>query len=252
MKQKPDLVKASGTSTSQAKGQTQGRAVVAKSNAVILVVLGILGGFFIGWQGATMYLTEKLERSREAALGQGGPAVGTASPGQMPAGMPGGKPGQMPPQMPGGMPGQMPGGPGAELMAQAKALEAKVAANPNDIESLVSLANLYFDQDLHDKAIATYERALKLKNDMPDVWTDLGVMYRADKRFQDALAAFRKAIALDPRHEIARINTGIVLMIDMNDKAGALKAWNDLLAIDPEARMPDGRRLADVVREVSK
>jgi len=229
MKQKPHSVKASGKSQSKAPMQ----AMVSKKNAVILVVLGILGGFFIGWQGAIMYLNQELEQSRATALQE------RAAPG-------------MPAQMPGGKPGGMPGGQGAELMAQAKALEGKVAADPNDIQSLVDLANLYFDQDMHGKAIATYERALKLKNDMPDVWTDLGVMYRADKRFPDALAAFNTAILLDPKHAIARLNTGIVLMNDMNDKAGAVKAWKDLLAIDPEARMPDGKRLADVVKELSK
>lgn len=222
MKQKPTSAKG--------RVKTPAQAMVRTQSAIIMVVLGVLAGLFLGWQGALTYMSQELVQSREAAIQQGTP------------------PGGMPGAMPGGMP---PGGQGAELMAQAKALETKVAGNPNDVQSLVSLANLYFDQGMHQKAIATYEQALKLKNDMPDVWTDLGVMYRADKRFQDALAAFNKAIALNAKHEIARLNIGIVLMMDLKDTPGALKAWKDLLTINPEARMPDGKRLADVVKGMS-
>ena len=238
MKQKPDSVKtpAKSSPNASAKGQDKApqQAMVSKGSAVIVAVLGMLGGLFIGWQGALMYMSQELAQSRESAMHQNAPPAG------MPAGMPGG--------MPGAAPGAMPGGQGAELMAQAKSLEAKVAANPNDIQAVVSLANLYFDQGMHQKAIATYERALKMKNDMPDVWTDLGVMYRAEKRYQDALAAFSTAVTLDPKHEIARLNSGIVRLTDLNDTPGALQAWKDLLAINPEARTPDGKRLADVVK----
>ncbi len=231
MKQKPIPVKAAAKHTAKASAHASKPVMVTKSTALILVVLGLLAGLFIGWQGALMYFSQEFHSA--------GPVAQQAAP---PAGMPG--------ATPNAMPGAMPGGQGAELMAQAKALEAKVAANPNDTHALVDLANLYFDQGMHQKAINTYERALKQKNDMPDVWTDLGVMYRADKRFPDALAAFNHAIALNPKHEIARLNTGIVLMMDMNDTAGALKAWNALLAINPEARTPDGKRLADVVKAI--
>jgi len=63
------------------------------------------------------------------------------------------------------------------------------------------------------------------------------------------LAAFDKAIALDPRHDNARFNKGVVLLHDLNDRAGALAAWEELVRIRPDARTPDGQLLSEVIKQ---
>jgi tetratricopeptide (TPR) repeat protein len=65
------------------------------------------------------------------------------------------------------------------------------------------------------------------------VLTDMGVMYRQLKDFPKAAAAFRKAAAASPTHPQSRMNLGVVLMHDMNDKAGAIAAWEDYLRVAP-------------------
>lgn len=142
-------------------------------------------------------------------------------------------------------------GTGAGMAGQVKALEDAAAKNPGDVLAWVNLGNLQFDLGNPDKAVEAYQKALAIDPKLADVWTDLGVMERARQRPREAVAAFAKAVALDPNHEVARLNTGIVLLHDMGDKPAALAAWKELLARKPEAKMPDGRRLADVVRDVS-
>ncbi len=127
-------------------------------------------------------------------------------------------------------------------------LEAETARNPAGVAAWVELGNLYFDTDQPRKAIAAYQRALALDPDNPDVWTDLGVMYRRDGNPEEAVRSFDRAIAIDPRHEISRLNKGIVLLHDLRDEAGAIRAWEELLAINPLAAVPGGMTVDRMVQ----
>lgn len=129
-------------------------------------------------------------------------------------------------------------------------LEEEAAKRPGDADAWIQLGNAYFDTHQPEKAIRAYERSLEIAPGNPNVLTDLGVMYRAAGQPRKAVELFDKAIAADPRHEVARLNKGVVLLNDLADREGALKAWEDLLAVNPEAVTPSGRRLADLVREL--
>ena len=222
------MTKASNASTART-GASAPQNMVRRQSAVALALVALLAGVFIGWQGAVIVFNQ------DAA--QGG------KPSQMPGGMPGGTPqGQMPPQ---GM------NPMSSLMAQAKTMEEQAAKNPNDPAAWAKLGDTYFDAELPDRAVAAYQKSLALKPGQPDVWTDMGVMLRSQDKFQDALKAFEQAIALDPKHQQARLNIGVVYLFDLKDKAAAVKAWQELLAVNPDAKMPDGKRVADAVKEIS-
>ncbi len=47
-------------------------------------------------------------------------------------------------------------------------------------------------------AIATYGRAIELKDDFVDAWSNLGLAYIAAKRIDEAVITIEKAIALEP------------------------------------------------------
>jgi tetratricopeptide (TPR) repeat protein len=154
----------------------------------------------------------------------------------------------------GGMPSaaapQAQAGPDAGTMAHIAELEAKAKAAPGEAKAWVELGNAAFDADLPERAIPAYETALKLSPNLPDVWVDLGVMYRETGQAQKAVEAFDHAFLLDSRHEISRLNKGIVLLHDVNDPAGAIRAWEQLLAINPQARTPSGQGVAELVKEL--
>jgi len=112
-------------------------------------------------------------------------------------------------------------------------LEDLVKKDPNNYQALVQIGNDYFDLGEAQKSVDAYTRALAIKGDDPNVLTDMGVMYRQLKDFPKAIAAFRKAAAASPTHPQSRMNIGVVLMHDMNDKAGAIAAWEDYLRVAP-------------------
>ncbi|MFZ5426509.1 MAG: tetratricopeptide repeat protein [Thermodesulfobacteriota bacterium] len=211
---------------SKAKGTAQtgrnqnGQGMVRQGSAILLAVTGFLAGIFFGWQGAVVVLNQ------EAAQGGKGGMHQQAQQGQSPMNSP--------------------------LMAQAKALEEKAAANPNDPKAWADLGNTYFDAGLPDRAVAAYQKSLAIKPGQPDVWTDMGVMLRNMDKPAEAIKAFEQAAALDPKHQQSRLNIGVVKYFDLQDKDGAVAAWKALLAINPQAAMPDGKKVADALKEISK
>jgi tetratricopeptide (TPR) repeat protein len=83
-----------------------------------------------------------------------------------------------------------------------------------------------------------------------DVTTDLGVMYRRTGQPQKAIEAFDKAAKIDPGHETALFNKGIVLMHDLNDLERAVKAWEELVKRNPAATSPTGQPVKNLVEKL--
>ena len=111
--------------------------------------------------------------------------------------------------------------------------EAAVQKDPQNLQALVTLGNLYFDSHQPQKAIPVYERALAINPKNPDVRTDLGTMYREIKDYDMAVKEFREAAQIDPSHKNSRFNLAIVLQMDKKDIKGAIAAWQDFLRVDP-------------------
>ena len=76
-------------------------------------------------------------------------------------------------------------------------LKQKIAANPNDFDSLVQLGNMYSDVAKYSQAIEYYEKALAVRDDA-NVRTDLGICYKESGRLDDAHAQFEKIVSESP------------------------------------------------------
>jgi len=142
--------------------------------------------------------------------------------------------------------------PDSDRAGMIAALEKETSANPNNYEAWVELGNSYFDSDQYEKSIGAYRKALEIKPDNANVWTDMGVMYRRNGNPQQAVDSFDKAIEADPKHEVSRMNKGIVLLHDLQDVDGAIKAWEGLLEINPVAMAPTGRSVDEIIQQLKK
>lgn len=129
------------------------------------------------------------------------------------------------------------------------ALEEKVAANPQDADAWARLGHGYFDSNDPTNAIRAYKKSLELKPDNANVLTDMGVMYRRIGNPQEAIRCFDKAIEINPKHRQSRYNKGIVLMHDLKNPKAAVKAWEELVSIYPDAKTQDGIPLRDMINK---
>jgi len=108
-----------------------------------------------------------------------------------------------------------------------------VEADPKNQEAWIALGNDYFDTHQAQNSVDAYAKALALEPGNPDVLTDQGIMYRELKAFDKAVAAFKLANKLNPRHLQSLYNLGVVDSEDLKDLEGARKAWNRVIELDP-------------------
>ncbi|MBW2028777.1 MAG: tetratricopeptide repeat protein [Deltaproteobacteria bacterium] len=142
--------------------------------------------------------------------------------------------------------------PEVNVRSRIEVLESEISRNPDKLEMLIELGNAYFDTNQYDKAVETYRMVLDIDPNNANVWTDMGIMYRRRGEPAKALEAFDRATAVDPDHEISRFNKGIVLLHDMNDVNGAVKAWEGLVERNPFAKAPNGQLLVDLISIVKE
>ena len=120
--------------------------------------------------------------------------------------------------------------------------KSNLEKDPRDLQALITLDNAYFDTDRYQEAIDAYSKALAIDPKNPDVRTDMGIMYRRLGQSDKAVEAFRQAAKDQPMHVNSRFNLGISLKYDKNDLPGAIQAWEEFLKLeallDPDDQRP--------------
>lgn len=200
-------------------------AVIKRSTALLLAAVCLAIGFLLGFLSSSVFSggTEV----RKMTLRQTETQTETQAPVQAQGPM-----------------GQQPN---PQLAGAISALEQAVAVDPKNAEAWARLGHTYFDNNDPNNAIRAYKKHLELNPNNADVWTDMGIMYRAMGNPTEAIRCFDKAIEIDPRHRQSRYNKGVVLMHDLEDPEAAVKAWEELVKIFPDAKTQDGRPLKDLI-----
>lgn len=111
--------------------------------------------------------------------------------------------------------------------------------DPNNLQALINIGNLYYDTRQDLLAIEHYRRALSLDPRNVNVRTDMAVCYRRSGNPDKAIEELKKVISIDPRHPQSRYNLGVILIHDKNDIEGGIQAWEGLLENIPEYRYRD-------------
>jgi tetratricopeptide (TPR) repeat protein len=106
--------------------------------------------------------------------------------------------------------------------------------DPNNLQALIGIGNLYFDTNRDLLAIENYRKALAIDPMNTDVRTDMAICYRRSGNPGVAVEELKKAISTTPRHAQSRYNLGVILIQDMHDVEGGIKAWEALLENVPD------------------
>lgn len=184
------------------------------ATAVIFLAVGFLAGYItdaqLNWNGR--------QKTAQAAVSPEMPPPGEGN-----SALPGGANPQALPE----------GHPPIDSAAVIKQMEGMAAQNPQDPDICLKLANYLYDQKQYDQSIEWYQRALALDPKNVNARTDLGTAYFYSGRSQDALAEYRKSLAIDPRHEPTLLNAIVVNLEGTHDLAAAQKAWDELHKVNP-------------------
>ncbi len=98
----------------------------------------------------------------------------------------------------------------ATLTAEARtAFERALALDPGSAQVLYAFATLYSDSGDHARAAQLVEAALRVRPDWSDAWNNIGNHYEGMGRRDSAVAAFDRALKLDPANMGAIVNRGL-------------------------------------------
>ncbi|HMV99331.1 MAG TPA: tetratricopeptide repeat protein [Acidobacteriota bacterium] len=128
---------------------------------------------------------------------------------------------------------------GKKLSEARACFEDALKTKPNDMEALVTLGNVSFDEQKYDIAQKHYEAALKLNDKDVNVRTDLGNTYFQRQQFDKAISFYQESLKLDPKHIPTLFNLASA-QIRTNKMAEAKVTIDELAKVDPQNRaLPD-------------
>lgn len=113
---------------------------------------------------------------------------------------------------------------------------------PQDYDSLVALGNRLMDGNHYPIAIECYRRAVAIKDDDPNLLTDLGVCYHSTGELEKAVEIMERSIALDSTHMITHFNLGIVYR-QMGNFDQVRFYWERLIKLYPHEVITDSARV---------
>ena len=193
------------TDTNRATSIEQWTSVQAYVLAVICLLVGIAGGWFIrGSQSPASAATQTASASAPVLPNANG-AAQTPTPAQM------------------------------QQMAdtQAGPLIEKLKANPNNAGLLENVGNVYYDAQLFPTAIDYYQRALKVEPANTGVRTDMATAYWYIGNADTAIAEFQKSLSYEPNKANTLFNLGVVEWQGKMDIDKAVATWQKLLDTNP-------------------
>jgi tetratricopeptide (TPR) repeat protein len=102
-----------------------------------------------------------------------------------------------------------------------QAFEKASALDGDHREAHLNQATVYLDCGDYKRAEKELRKAIDVDGDDPDAYVALGVALRGQKRFDDARAAYERALVARPNHPPALYDLGILYMDFQTDKAKA-------------------------------
>ncbi len=121
---------------------------------------------------------------------------------------------------------------------QAAALRQTLATDPNNLDALVQLAGLDYDQQNWTEAISLYQRALVIDPHNVDVLVHEAAAQLYSLQFADAESTLRQAADLAPDRADIHLLLGLALSRDTPpDDAGARVEWQKVIALAPDTAL---------------
>jgi protein O-GlcNAc transferase len=126
----------------------------------------------------------------------------------------------------------------AHLLVSKNSYARMFAADPKSWRVHQVLAQANAEADHHTDAIAEYEEAIKLAPTQPGLHEELGSEYRNARRPEEAAAAFRRELVIDPYNVLAKYKLG-VLALEQGDGAQAKEFMEAALREKPDLHHAD-------------
>lgn len=116
------------------------------------------------------------------------------------------------------------------ILAQIQEYRARLAKNPRDVPALLGMADLNLQRQNPKEAIHYYKRVLEIEPENPQALAPIGLIIGGAGYVDEALSIFERVLARNPNDPLALWGKGWTLYEGKRDYAGAIQAWERLLA----------------------
>lgn len=113
------------------------------------------------------------------------------------------------------------------------ALNRILDIDPNNAGANLYLGKLYFANDIYSKAVVYFEKAVAADSESYDSLLDYGMCLKMLRRYDEAKAAWNKAIALNPKYFLAYAYMA-GLCDELNEYAAAIENYKKVTETNPE------------------
>ncbi|MCL5999061.1 MAG: tetratricopeptide repeat protein [Chloroflexi bacterium] len=109
---------------------------------------------------------------------------------------------------------------------------------PDDVDAAMNLGSAYIMLGRHKQAVPVLERAVRQEPANPRLWINLGAAYlgnpllASDEQQTRAIAAFQRALQIDPFAPSAAYNIGLI-HVDRGERERAIAAFHLAARSDP-------------------
>jgi tetratricopeptide (TPR) repeat protein len=117
----------------------------------------------------------------------------------------------------------------SELVRQARSM---LAANPNDVGTMVKAGQILYREGLHAEAVTLWQDVMKLKPAMADPHFFVGKAHFDSTHTEDAIVEFKKAIELKSDYAEAHYHLGIAYA-ELGDTDNAILEYKETVRINP-------------------
>ena len=197
--------------TNRATSSEQWTSVQAYVLAVICLLVGIAGGWFIRGSKSPAVAPGEMASVPAPAVGAANAGAQTPTPAQM------------------------------QKMAdtQAGPLIEKLKADPTNAGLLANIGNIYYDAHQFPTAIDYYQRALNVEPANTNVRTDMATAFWYAGQADIAIREFQKSLSYAPNQPNTLFNLGVVEWQGKMDIDKALATWQKLLDTNPNYQGKD-------------
>ena len=121
-----------------------------------------------------------------------------------------------------------------EYDSAKNAFEAELSVDPANPQALAYLGDIEMKANNPERSLVLLKKAVQLKDDIRIAYADLGAIYREQKQYNDALAAFQRAVKLDPAQPDTHFQLGRLYQA-MGNTAAAKQEFAKVRELHKEA-----------------
>ena len=128
-------------------------------------------------------------------------------------------------------------------------LKSPLDANPDGFKENLDMGNFLFDNKRFEEALNHYNKALKIEPQNCDVMVDVGVCYFNMNNIDEAKRYFTNALKINSEHPNALYNLGVVAS-QTGDMKLMLESWEKLVEVEPESELAQtAKQMIDQVKK---